>query len=230
MDEIIKRKIIVADICNTLFDSNTTFDFIRYCVDTNKLSGKKKLAYKSSLSRFSPLFWSIAVVQKITKKDFFKEFVVWLLKGEHVEVVKEWATEFYTVYLQPRSIKHTLEFLQQFENKDIVLASSTLHPIAEVITERLGFGSFISTEMYVDKGVYTGVIKEELSGKKLQVIQKRFSGATIDLVLTDNFTDKELMNMSNNKFAVCYDKRQEEFWSVIPGINIIHISNDMLMK
>jgi phosphoserine phosphatase len=224
MDDV--KKIVVADICNTLFDSNTTFDFVRYCITTKRLETNK--AVKSAIfSRVSPLFIGIALLQKFTRTDIHKKIAVSLFKNKSTQEVKSWAASFLKEYLRGREIQQTLSYLTQFNPGTIVLVSSTIYPVAETIAEHLNIRDFIATELEIVDSRYTGKIAREISGAKLSALQKKLghNNFEIEAVITDNFSDRELMNTSKNKFAVCYDTRQEKFWRTLHDVNIIRVKN-----
>jgi phosphoserine phosphatase len=225
MDVITKKSVVVADICNTLYDSNTTYDFIWYCMETRKLPAARNLLHKLLLQRTSPLFWGIGIVQKLINIDLFKMIVVRFLKGRTVSEVSEWADQFYQEYLETRKIAPSLALLQNYDPADVILASATLQPIASSIAAHLGITRFLSTELELKAGKYTGRILSELSGKKLAAFNHLHQGLEIEAVITDNPTDKELMHQAKKRFAVCYNKKQEQFWSVFPDIIILNVSS-----
>jgi len=225
----LSKKVVVADICNTLYDSNTTYDFIKYCIATDKLPAFTKMVYPCILSRVSPFFWAISLVQKAINKDIFKTIIVSFLKGHSIQDVKEWAEHFYEDVLQDRIIGQTFSILKEYNPDDIVLVSSTLEPIAATIAERLSIRHFLATTLVKNNSHYTGEIERELSGTKLAALQNKFQdGIELELVISDNFTDKELMSRSDKKIAVCYNKQHERYWSALPGVTILNItaSND----
>jgi phosphoserine phosphatase len=224
MDEIKKERVVVVDICNTLFDSNTTFDFIDYCVRTKRIK-RGVLFYHWGVKRLSPFFWFLLILHKAFRHDYHKSLAVSLLAHQSIEDVSSWASQFYREFLALRSIHQTADVLKSFDSKQVILASSTIEPVAKVIAFEMGIENFVSTELEVSEGRYTGRIKNELSGNKLEAIQKKLGNADfmIDVVLTDNFSDRELMIGSLRKYAVCYNKRQVAFWSEIPGVKILTV-------
>ena len=223
MDKL-KKNIIVADICNTLYDSNTTYDFIKFCVDNHKLPRYAKVAYSGVLSKASPLFWAIAIGEKIVRKDISKTLVVHFFRGCKVHEVKAWSEEFYNEYLKRRVIDPSFSILKEYNLEDIVLVSSTLQPIAATIAENLNISNFLATDLEVKDGRYTGKIINELSGRKLTALKEKFiEGMDLELVISDNFTDLELMHHSRKRVAVCYNKKHEKFWSALPQVTILNI-------
>jgi phosphoserine phosphatase len=226
MDEIKKERVVVVDICNTLFDSNTTFDFIDYCVRTKRIKSRV-FFYRAGIKRFSPFFWFLLVLQKAFGHDYHKSLAVSLLAHQSIKDVNSWANQFYKEFLAPRSIHQTADLLKSFDSKQVILASSTIEPVAKVIASEMAIENFVSTELEVSEGRYTGRIKNELSGNKLEAIEKKLGNADfmVDVVLTDNFSDRELMIGSLRKYAVCYNKRQVAFWREIPGVKILTVDN-----
>lgn len=229
MDRLGKRKVVVADICNTLFDSNTTYDFIKYCIRTGRLSPINRHIYNILLSRKSPLYWLIAINEKVFKKDLFKVLVVKFLKGCKVDAVQKWSDDFFNDYLTKRAISPTLLLLKNFNSADVILISSTLRPIAASIAKNIGFANFLATELEVENNVYTGNIQHELSGRKLEALRiYAGAGVDVDVVISDNYTDLELMKYSRESYAVCYNEKQEKFWSQLPQVSILKIAPETL--
>lgn len=225
MNTPFNNKIVVADICNTLFDSNTTFDFVRYCVVQKKVSFYNRVLYKFFLYRWFPGFWVIVFLEKLSKKDYHKKIVTSLFRNRTVIEVSEWAESFFESYLRSRSISQTNNILKQYKSSKIVLISSTLYPIAEVIAKKTGINDFIATSMEIVGSKYTGKILLEVAGQKKELLRDKFTGDdfTLEMVVTDNLTDFNLMASADRKIAVCYDKQQEKFWKKIPGIEILFI-------
>jgi phosphoserine phosphatase len=221
----VKRNLVVADICNTLFDSNTTFDFMKYCVETGKIK-RSTLLYKISLLKSLPLYWLLVLLNKGTQKDLHKAIAVALLKNSLVQTVVEWAREFYEKFLSKSIFRQSIDILKIYEKEKIILVSSTIHPIARLIAKELGFNQFIATELELQNGRYTGRIATEISGRKRMMLADRYGeeGFSIETIITDNFTDKELVLCSDKKFTICYNNKQERFWRKIPGVIIIRIN------
>lgn len=218
------KKIVVVDICYTLFKSNTTFDFFKYCASTAKFSIPEKVFLKILLSKSSPVYWGVATIEKIVKRDLFKYFTVKLLAGKDVNNVDIWAENFYFDFLKPRVINTTMRIVQGFDASEVVLISATLTPIASVIARKLGIETFLSTQLEVINGKYTGKILSELSGKKLEAFYAfKKEKVSIDVMITDNLSDRKIMEAADCKYAVCHNKDQEKFWSSLPEINILNV-------
>ena len=218
------KKIVVVDICYTLFKSNTTFDFFKYCANTAKFSITKKVFLKILLSKSSPVYWTVAVIEKLIKKDLFKYFTVKLLAGKYVNDVDTWAEKFYFDFLKSREIDITMRIVKDFDAFEVILISATLTPIAKAIAKNMEIETFLSTQLEVINGRYTGKIIGELSGKKLEALYAfKKEKVLIDVMMTDNLTDRQIMEAADCKYAVCHNKEQEKFWSSLPKINILNV-------
>ena len=216
-----KNKIVVADICNTLYDSNTTFDFVKYCNQKNKLDFGSSIIYRLTISKWSPFFWGIVLLQKLLRKDFQKLIVVSFFKNKEIAEVRSWASSFYNDVLVGKKIGMTNAILDQYLADTIVLASSTLYPVAEAIANIHGL-VFVASPLEISGSSYTGKLVQELSGKKWQALQQMFGeDIELKLAMSDNLTDYELLSKAKRKIAVCYNESQEEKWRKLPEIEIL---------
>lgn len=203
--------IYVFDICDTLYFSNTTFDFIDFYL---KKSGSSFKSFVLGLIRnkYSPLFIVLYLLSKISGKDLPKYFALKLLKGSSTEELENVAKVFYQEYLTERRIFITHEILQeaQSQNFQVILLSSTLDPVARVIAENLHV-DFESSELEQKDDFFTGRLKSDITGKKHHLLKEN-SGSAGYTVVTDNFTDYELVKGATNRYVVIHDKKAESHW------------------
>lgn len=226
MDKEDGKKFIVADICNTLYDSNTTFDFIKYCNQKRKFGFSSSIIYRLTVSRWSPFFWGLAIFQKLLKKDFQKIIVISFFKNKEVSEVRTWASSFYNDILKEKKIGVTNAILELYPADNIVLASSTLYPVAEAIANVHGI-VFVASPLEIAGDRYTGKLIEELSGKKWEALQSKFGkDIELELAMSDNLTDFELLRKAKRKIAVCYNESQENSWEKLPGIEILKMNQE----
>lgn len=218
------QKFVVSDICDTLFYSNTTFDFIKYCLNKDAFT-QKKYRYNLFLKRNSPLFWLLAIAGKVTGADLHKQFAVSLFKGLTENELNIFAEGFYNEYLVPRKIKPTFQKISQFQGKELVLASASIAPVVKAIAQALGAKYYVATEVEFKNGICTGKMLEELSGKKAAHLHQKLNikSENIFAVLSDNFTDKGLLRIAREKYAICYNETQVEYWQDVPEINLINL-------
>lgn len=218
-----KNDIVATDICNTLYNSNTTFDFFKYLYKKGHLKGMQRVIYTMTISRKSIVFWGLAVLQKLVKKDFHKQIIIRLLKNKEVATVNHWAADFYTNFLIPNKINSTLAIIEQEKNEEIILVSATIAPVAEAIANKLGV-KYIATNLEIVNNKYTGKMLQDLTGNKLQALKEIYgTELSLKLAMSDNTTDYDLLKSASRKIAVCYSDKQKAFWSTINNIEIIRL-------
>ncbi len=218
------QNIIVSDICDTLYYSNTTFDFIKYCITTKKIKTKSWL-FRSVISKKNPLFWIAAIFQKAVKIDIPKKIAVSLLKGFKTTEVDQFAINFYHEFLEPRKIIEVHDLMNTFDKEDLVLASSTIEPVARVIAKNLQIPAFVATSLGIKNGRYTGKITREISGRKIQALTDHYKGVLpkISCAISDNYTDMPLIKMATAKYAVCYSNKDQYYWGHVLGLKVISV-------
>ncbi|WP_018630776.1 HAD family hydrolase [Niabella aurantiaca] len=216
---------IVSDICDTLFYSNTTFDFISFCIRKKKVPTLKIASYRLFLSKTSPFFYCLAVLQKIRGKDYLKARALKIFKGVPIEKMEQWTEEFYTEILRHSKIQETHTLLNRFDPEKIILASSTIEPVAKLISKKLPAGRYVATSLEIKGNVYTGKIRREISARKMKAIEEITAPSEmIHMAISDNHTDRQLLETAIEKIAICYKKSDILFWKKIPGITILTLS------
>ena len=206
-------KTIVFDVCDTLFYSNTTFDFIKFV-----LYRKNKLNYLVFLlvnSKLSPFFYPIYFLQKfIYKSDLFKKFSLKLLVGYSKEELENSGNDFFHQFLKHRKITQTHHLLDMAKTngEDIYLVSASLEPVVSAIAENYNLKYFSSSLDYQDN-LFTGYLIEDLSGIKGEKLNDHINLVAEDLtVVTDNLSDQKLMKLAGERFVIVYNNRDKTLW------------------
>ncbi|WP_176954351.1 HAD family hydrolase [Niabella drilacis] len=216
---------IVSDICDTLFYANTTFDFIRFCIRKQKIPAKTIRIYQLFQSRKSPFFYALALLQKISGKDHLKARALKLFKGVSTKEMEQWAEEFYAEDLSNLKIRQTHELLSRFDNEKIILASSTIEPVALIISKKLSANHYVATSLEIKDNVYTGRIQCDLTGEKTKAVEAIIPHSEIiSVAMSDNHTDRLLLEKAIQKIAICYKKSDVQFWKKMPGVTILMVS------
>lgn len=208
------EKLVVFDICDTLYRSNTTFDFIRFALERQKKSWKSFLL-KLYTTKYSPLFIGFYLLQKINKKDVCKTKSLGLLKGTSKQTLDNLAEQFREKYLSKRKVVQTHQMLHQFKAEDatIVFLSASIDPVVRAIANAFGV-TFFCSDLAYQKEVFTGAIAFEMTGKKQSKLATLgLDGQTELTVITDNFTDKKLMRLAKHRYAVIYSEEARKYWS-----------------
>jgi phosphoserine phosphatase len=206
--------IYIFDICDTLYKSNTTFEFIDfYLVETHQK--RKSVLLKQIRWKYSPVFLLLFLLGKITKTDCHKSAALQLLKGEKLENLENLATSFVLKELSLVSIRETHKILQDAKksNATIFLVSSTIEPVAKAIAGQLEV-NYLSSEIEVSQGLFIGKLKTDITGKKEKVLNK-YIGQNEYTVVTDNFSDYNLVKSATQKHVVLYKPKHASYWKAL---------------
>lgn len=209
---------VLFDIDGTLFDANSTFDF---------LDGLQhgwwyrcyRMVRRTLLGR---------VVNKLSILIFHKDIIrmigIRCLKGHSLSELQHMGEVFYENFLGLRSIPEIMKLLNQertLGNK-VVLASATLDFLAETIKSRVGADACFGTELTYNDGICTGKIKKDRLGHKMNALIEMGVKMPVDLMVTDNVTDVELLRNSLRQVIVVYP-RENIRWKKIIATN--HFEN-----
>jgi len=181
---------IVFDLCGTLFNSNTTFDFVRFHF-------KKRAFFIFSVP--------VRVISKITNKlfgfDLVRTLAIRSIKGLSEAELSEMVEEFYVGYLAGKKNEEVMELFQKF-SRDVVIVSASIQPIVKYVSFVLGAKSFIGSELHKVGQCYSGRLSNDLLGNKASFLR----GMNIEMVVTDNFSDIDVVLLSDRAVLVAKDE------------------------
>ncbi|RBL93806.1 haloacid dehalogenase-like hydrolase [Chitinophaga flava] len=190
------RNIAFVDICGTLYDSNTTMDFL-------SLKNPAFAHYRSNffvrvMNKISRMIW---------KRDFVRSRGVAGLKGQSRDGLYKEAEGFVNEYLKGRERNEVHEIVMQLREKgyEIVLISATLDFIAHSIGAGLKADKVYASGLGYNNGICDGLIRNDLLGNKHLVARSILSGSDIVpqvVVITDDKTDLKLAQMANEVYVI----------------------------
>lgn len=203
-------KILVAcDVCDTLFASNTTFDFIRFVLKHENRF--RYLILQSTSNKYSPLFYLLIAINKLRRVDMIRSFAISLLKDQNEAHLLDLSNQFFDQYLVARKNEQVFSLLERQEAK-IVLLSSSISPVIKVIASRYGF-DFVCSELDFTNSVATGKLKTDLTGKKHLALRNLVLDKNINVVaITDNQSDFEMVKMANQRYVLIKKEIEKSFW------------------
>ncbi|MBQ9704662.1 MAG: haloacid dehalogenase-like hydrolase [Paludibacteraceae bacterium] len=184
-----------VDICWTLFYSNTTFDFLDFCVQDE--------AYLRLRRRFKRPFFRYMnlLLYKAFRYDTLRIKAVAFLRGKTRSELQQLAEAFYKSRLEPNKIEPVWQLLP---DKDIVIASGTLDVIADTVARRLPVREVYASCLEYDKNdVCTGRFRDFLLDKDR--LAGNYGNYTI---FTDNLTDAALVRNARHAYIVTYGNRR----------------------
>ena len=205
------KNIVVFDICGTLYQSNTTYDFLLYYFKSIK---SKKL--KSFRRNFSIPFKVIFKLMILLKVDYYiRQRLIKYIKGEPVDLVEKVATKFVREILVNRKIAFTQNLIKENiidTEIEVILISASIEPVVKAIANELGVENYFSTLLDTENDVFTGRIKKEMQGNKLPMFEKIKNNDTAYLTFhTDNKEDLPLALKADEVFILSSNKNMG-FW------------------
>jgi phosphoserine phosphatase len=213
--------VFVFDVCDTLFYSNTTFDFLRFVLAKRGSTGKQAVL-KLLSAKWSPLFVGLVAWQKVAGGDPVKAGALRLLAGISRAELYELGRRFVAEFLPARRIARTHELLAGLAQTQtrVVLLSASLDPVIAALAEALGPVEFVSSQLAYDaQGKCTGHLVRELTGDKQAALQTLLTDRPEPLrlaVATDNFTDHGLVSQAAVRYVVVHSAAAKQFWQ---GLN-----------
>ncbi len=209
-----EREIHVFDVCDTLFYSNTTFDFIEFVLSQNKnIIGK--ILFKLITLRFSPIFLFLYLLGKVTRLDHIRSVALKLLKNISKVEMEHFSASFYSNFLIKRKVAKTFKYLENaIQNKErVILATSSIEPVIKIISERLKV-EYVCSSLDYSNEVFSGKFLVNCTGRKHEFLENILSENEKKniIVYTDNYSDFKLVSMAHKRFIIVYDNGSKNKW------------------
>lgn len=198
---------VLIDIDGTLFNSNSTFDFLD-SLPHGKWYAKYRKFSSSIMGR---------IINKLSILLFHKDIVriigISCLKGYSETQLNLLGNRFYDEFLLPRKNVEIFDMLIEEQNKGsrIVLASATLDFLSSIICTKLNADSSTATELNYFGGICQGTIAKDRLGHKLGALENQGIFFPVSLTITDNVTDVDLLLRSENKVIVIYPREANKW-------------------
>lgn len=189
---------ILADICWTLYRSNTTFDFL----DT--IIAHKAYRLLRAFFRTRIGYRGNIVLYRITHIDWQKRLAIRYLKGMSQTELEQKAKAFVWELEQTKRIESSFNVLAQL-HAPIIILSGTLDCIAAEVGRLLQAKAVYASPLEYHNGICTGQLKEDILLRKQQYVN-----TPPFAILTDNTTDIALVKRAEKAFIVCYSNK--EWW------------------
>lgn len=204
-------KLAIFDICNTLYRSNTTYDFLLFYFKRN--NRKKYTKFKRNFSIPAKVLWKALGV--FGRNKTVRSYLINFIKDEPVEQVAREADCFVSEVLEHRKIKYTHDALKKLKKTDctIFLMSASIEPVVQAIAENLEIKTFMASTLVKSNGTYLGKLRNDLEGKKDKVLTslidlKRFEKIE---VFSDNIEDLQLLQLADNAHVMTTENNYT-FW------------------
>jgi len=191
------ERIAVFDVCDTLFSVNTTVGFLRFYSRRTGDAGMSA-ALDRWTSRSSPAFYLGALTYRLAHWDLARTRLIATLRGHSRDRLVTSADEYAGAELSRRIVEPVHTRLQEHRERGdrVILASSSLDIVIAAIARDLAV-EFVASELGFANGKCTGIIVNDLTGRKPAAISALVAPGASLHVYTDNRSDKALLQMAN---------------------------------
>jgi phosphoserine phosphatase len=202
-----ENSIVFFDLCETLYDVNTTFSFLDFFFDNNK---KYKFFRFISKLKVSKLLNYILI--EFFHFDIIRTFAIRFLKNISVSELK-YELPKYLDLIKEKKIEVSNNLLLEAINSksEIYLISASLDFIVDFFEKLNGFTGSVSTTLEVIDDRFTGLIKRDLLGNKDIEIKRILKKSKKSYFITDNLSDANCINIVDY-FVVISKKKNLSFW------------------
>ncbi len=217
------KNIALFDVCDTLYYSNTTFDFIYFYIKNYRPENLPK--FKRLLNKNSLGFWFNIALAKFLGNDVIRNRAVKMLKGVSKQELYKAGKEFTEVLTSQKKIEETHRLMEAYQGNgyQIVLCSASIDPVVHNIADELDAGYYCTMLGYDNKDICTGIIVRDLTGKKYDALQHDMGMAGIGEIaaVSDNSSDRPLLAMAQKKHIVVYQEADKDIWGGMDGSFIL---------
>jgi len=207
------QKLVIIDLCDTLYDANTTIGFIEHC----RLAGGSRRMERSLrrwTGRRSPLFYLGAFAHHLLGRDLARQRLVAALAGEPRARLETTARDYATNVL-PRHANQPLHdrlAAHRAAGDRVVIVSSSLDIVVAPIAAALGV-EFMASTLGFKNDACTGRLERDLTGRKVDIVRDLGERQAPWLtVYTDNRSDQALVAIANDAVIVIPHGRAGTRW------------------
>jgi phosphoserine phosphatase len=125
--------------------------------------------------------------------------------------------------LEHKKNRSVVELIKSYNNKNYKLAivSATLDFIAESVSQRFSIPLVFSTKLVYDENeTCRGKIESDLLGKKLKFLKENKLADKYSVVITDDYSDKNLFCMNTKNYVVTSAKKVKKWQNFAKKQNI----------
>lgn len=213
-----KKSIVLVDICGTLYDSNTTFDFLDFSIKGNKYILFRKLS--------KLIFWKFfnKMSFRLLHLDLTRAIAVRFLKGMSREQLAQKMEIFYNESLSLLKQKEVIGIVDKntSEGKRVILVSATLDFISKKISEVMDIKECYSTTLNYNEGICQGTIKSDLLSNKLEFLSSQGFNENFNVSITDNFSDLDLLKVSEESIIITKEKNKARWEKTLQKADIVN--------
>jgi phosphoserine phosphatase len=207
LQEITRKGFVVVDICGTLYNSNTTFDFLDSYIQSVYYHAFRSISMTFCGKVVNALFW------RMFRLDLVRMIAFRFIKGHDKVTLLQAADVFCRNYLSDRKHEKVFSIIDRYKEQqyEIIVASATMDVVAEVVAKRNSIPMFFSSTLAYRDGVCCGKILVDLLGKKMETLIKNGIMPPFKAVITDNTSDISLIRNAEFSYIILNDQNKKEW-------------------
>ncbi|SFU32311.1 haloacid dehalogenase-like hydrolase [Halomonas korlensis] len=220
-------ELYIVDVCGTLVLDDTTLGLLRHHFAKDTARPLRARLFSAVCTPSSLPWWVFAVAEKLTGQHLLKRFAVRQLAGERCEALVESAHEYARRLLADRRVDPVWQVLEEpMATGRVLLASASLDPVIAALAYLTG-ARYVASSLEQRDGILTGHYETDLTGLKHQAMVTKYGETLLEgpiSVMTDNATDRSLVEMASVAYIVLHKAAHRERWQGI-GATFIEIDS-----
>ena len=181
---------IVYDFDGTIYDGDSTFDFIKFLI-----SKKKSVIFHLPKMFLYLIKYKLKLIKKETMKECFFEI---FNKFNNIDKL---VNEFWNI--NEKNIKSF--FIEKKSHKNDIIASASPYFLLEPIANKYKVKDLFASPVDKNTGKYNGINCHGV--EKVRLINKKYKDAIIEEMYSDDANaDRPLLELANKSFIVKKDK------------------------
>jgi HAD superfamily phosphoserine phosphatase-like hydrolase len=203
-------RIALFDVCGTLYDADTTLDFLRWYF--RKTRSPHFLLFK--FGRSLPGKLVLYLLGKLGWHGILKWYGTRALRGVSRQAIEQASAEFVNTVLAKKQNQTIVDLLRQYQQQGyhILLLSGSYSFIVAEVARYFDAHTFRASELAMIDGTLSGAYADDIIHKKKEVFQSLYDDFSELVVVTDNRGDLELMKIASYAYAVYKKPRSSTFW------------------
>ncbi len=206
------NRIVIVDVCGTLYDENTTAGFVRFLVAQSCIRRMGRF-WLLQLLRTKLTRNFVIILGIVLNRDLFRIGYISCLKGISRNDLQYYAVEYAKVLERETAIPLVRDRLKKFESNgwQPILVSNSLDLVISEIGGMLGY-DWLASSLGWQGDICTGKLSRDLKGRKLEAFEEAFGSFRTKkiAVMTDNRSDIDLIDAAS--LSVLIAKRKPKPW------------------
>ncbi|MCD9475606.1 hypothetical protein [Photobacterium phosphoreum] len=184
------KKLLLIDVCDTLYPENTTVGFINYISKKNDNFGRLKIIKIIN-----------SLLYKLIGVDIIRYKLIQSIKGySKLELIN--FSKKYIDSMTPNIDILSLMGEYKCKGYELYFLSASLDVVVEVISDKYQAVSFSSSKLKFNNDISEGVLNKDLLGNKNKILNELSKEYNKITFITDNKSDSNCINLCDEFIAV----------------------------